>query len=80
VMEAETALKPCQERPLEARSSFGRETPNAPSVGFADSSPASRWSILALRSSTAKRGRWIPPKVGDGGGVQSDVGGEEVTG
>ena len=32
---------------------------NAPSVGFADSSPALRWSILALRSSTAQRGRWI---------------------
>jgi len=32
---------------------------NAPSVSFADSSPASRWSILRPRSSTAKRGRWI---------------------
>jgi hypothetical protein len=30
---------------------------NAPSVGFADSSNARRWSILALRSSTAQRGR-----------------------
>jgi hypothetical protein len=32
---------------------------NAPSLGFADSSPAARWSILALRSSTAQRRRWI---------------------
>jgi hypothetical protein len=35
------------------------EPPNAPSVSFADSSPALRWSISALGSSTAKRGRWL---------------------
>ena len=32
---------------------------NAPSVGFADSSPAPRWSIYAFSRSTAERGRWI---------------------
>ena len=37
----------------------GASAANAPSVGFADSSPAVRGSILAPRSSTAQRGRWI---------------------
>ncbi len=30
--------------------------------------PRKRWSIF--RSSTAQRGRWIPPQAGDGGGVR----------
>ena len=42
---------------------------NAPSVRFADSSPALRWSTFARSSSTAQRGRWIGAKRRDGGGV-----------